>query len=261
MPHSAAEHIAAAVDAAGGALRFDRFLSLALYGPGGFYTTDAADGGGRAGRRGDFITSAEVGPLFGAVLARYIDAVWDELGQPATMTVVEGGAGPGTLARSIRNARPRCLDALHYVAVEVSAAQRALHPDGVESRATMPTAPFRGVLLANELLDNIPFRLAVMDGGWREAYVVTDGDRFAEVLRPFEGDIDRDIDRLPARAAHGARAPIQVDAGEWLAGALGLLEAGRAVVIDYMSATTAGLVLRPWREWLRTYRNHQRGGH
>ena len=33
--------------------------------------------GGSAGRRGDFITSPEVGPLFGAVLARYLDAVWD----------------------------------------------------------------------------------------------------------------------------------------------------------------------------------------
>jgi hypothetical protein len=33
------------------------------------------------------------------------------------------------------------------------------------------------------------------------------------------------------------------------------------VALDYMSPTTAGLALRPWREWLRTYRGHERGGH
>jgi SAM-dependent MidA family methyltransferase len=42
----------------------------ALYGPEGFYMRPD---GGSAGRRGDFLTSPEVGPLFGAVLARAID--------------------------------------------------------------------------------------------------------------------------------------------------------------------------------------------
>ena len=39
------------------------------------------------------------------------------------------------------------------------------------------------------------------------------------------------------------------------------LRSGTLVVIDYASATTAGLVQRPWREWLRTYRGHELGGH
>ena len=71
-------------------------MDLALYGEHGFYAS-----GGRAGRRGDFITSPEVGPLFGAVLARAIDAWWNELGRPSDFAVVEAGAGPGTLARAI----------------------------------------------------------------------------------------------------------------------------------------------------------------
>jgi len=57
---------------------FDRFMADALYGPSGFYTS-----GGRAGRRGDFITSPEVGPLFGAVMARYVRAEWARLGHSA----------------------------------------------------------------------------------------------------------------------------------------------------------------------------------
>ena len=52
-------------------------MDLALYSEHGFYSTT-----GRAGRRGDFITSAEVGPLFGTVLALAIDDVWKRLGKP-----------------------------------------------------------------------------------------------------------------------------------------------------------------------------------
>ena len=59
--HSASDEVEAAIVAAGGAIRFDEFMRIALYGDHGFYTT-----GGQAGRRGDFITSPEIGPLFGA---------------------------------------------------------------------------------------------------------------------------------------------------------------------------------------------------
>ena len=74
-------------------------MQLALYSDAGFYSGD--DNTGRAGRRGDFITSPEVGPLFGAVLARMIDDEWKKAGSPDQFTVVDAGAGPGTLARSI----------------------------------------------------------------------------------------------------------------------------------------------------------------
>ena len=95
-----------------GAIPFDRFHELALYGEQGFYVA----GGGRAGRRGDFLTSPEVGPLFGAVLARRIDAEWVRLGRPDPFAVIDAGAGPGTLARSVLAARPACSDALRYAA-------------------------------------------------------------------------------------------------------------------------------------------------
>jgi SAM-dependent MidA family methyltransferase len=124
--------------------------------------------------------------------------------------------------------------------------------------SALPADPIVGVVLANELLDNLPFRLAVHDGGWREAFVQPDGDRLTEVLRPFE----RVPALLPAAGVpHGARAPLQERAGAWLAGALDLLQRGRVVVIDYAVARTAELAMRPWREWLRTYRAHEPGRH
>jgi SAM-dependent MidA family methyltransferase len=211
VPSSSSDEVRAAI-AADGPIPFDRFMAIALYGEHGFYSV-----AGRAGRRGDFITSPEVGPLFGTVLARAIVDVRRRLGDPADFTVVEVGAGVGTLARTMRDVAAR------YVAVELSAVLRDAHPEWVQSSAAMPTEPVRGVVLANELLDNLPLRLVVFDGSWREAFVTDDGrGGFAEVL---SAPIDPRPAFLPA------------------------------------SARTAEAVLSPWRAWLRTYRDHHRGGH
>jgi SAM-dependent MidA family methyltransferase len=236
------------------AVPFSTFMELALYGDNGFYTSS-----GRAGRRGDFITSPEIGPLFGAVVARFLDAEWRRLGEPAEFTVVDAGAGPGTLARSVLAAEPACTAAMRYVAVEISDVQRARHPDRVESTAKLPDEPFEGVVIANELLDNLPFRLAVYDNAWREAYVVAqpDGRLVEQLSAPFEPLPPT----LPARASLGARAPLQDAARSWVESALAGLRRGSLIVIDYAVPTTAELAERPWRDWLRTYRAHERGGH
>ena len=249
---SAADDIAAAI-AAAGSIPFVEFMRIALYGPNGFYSQ-----GGSAGRRGDFITSPEVGPLYGTVIATALDTWWDEMGRPDHFDFVEVGAGPGTLARSIRAASPRCSDALRYVAVEVSVAQLKRHPQEVVSRATMPDHAITGVVFANELLDNLPFRLFVFDSGWKEAHVVVAPDgSFAEVLRP----VTRVPKSLPTMAPHGARLPVQDAAAQWVREALSRVVQGRVVAVDYCTSVTADLVGVPWREWLRTYRQHERGTH
>ncbi len=236
------------------AIPFSEFMADALYGLTGFYTT-----GGRAGRRGDFITSPEVGPLFGVVVARFLDTEWQRLGCPDPFTVVDAGAGPGTLARSVLAATPECSAAMRYVAVDVSDAQRVQHPDGIESMATMPDAPFDGVIIANELLDNLPFGLAVHDDGWREAFVVELPD--GRLVEQLSARFDPVPSVLPGVASLGARAPIQNDAHDWVADACSRLGRGTLIAIDYASVTTAGMALRPWRDWLRTYRGHARGEH
>src|SRR5205823_6339576 len=242
-----------------------------------------------SGRRGDFLTSPEDGPLFGAVLGRALDAWWDDLDRPDPFVVVEAAAGAGTLARSVLAAAPTCRPALRYVLVERSASQRALHAEGlplappeqafagstaseaegderpvapglgtlVVSIGELPAIRFTGVVVANELLDNLPFGLLAYDDGWREARIGLDRDgAFCEVLVPAASLPAG----LPAVAALGARAPVQRAAAEWLGAALDRLERGRAVVFDYTS-DTAAMVRRPWRDWLRTYRGHERGEH
>ncbi|MGH9148963.1 MAG: SAM-dependent methyltransferase, partial [Acidimicrobiales bacterium] len=112
-----------APSAASAPLSYEEFVDFALYDPQrGFYAT-----AGQAGREGDFITSPELGPLFAAVLARALDAWWDELGRPDPYTVVEAGAGRGVLGGQILAAAGRCRPALRYVAVERAARLRAAH--------------------------------------------------------------------------------------------------------------------------------------
>jgi SAM-dependent MidA family methyltransferase len=235
------------------AVTFEAFVEEALYGPGGFYTR-----GGGAGRRSDFLTSPEVGPLFGAVVARALDAEWERLGRPHPFTVVEAGAGRGALARSVLDAAPACRSSLRYLLVERSPALRARAADlGLVVAHDLPAGPLVGVVLANELLDNLPFALLERRrAGWAEVGV----EGGAEVLLPAGPADARRADVLAATAAEGARIPCQRAATAWLRRALGVVQRGRVVVVDY-GAGTAELAARPWRTWVRTYRAHVRGGH
>lgn len=253
-------------------------MEQALYGRDGFYSS-----GGGAGRRRDFLTSPEVGPLFGAVLARAIDTWWTELGRPDPFTVVEAGAGPGTLAQAVLLAKPAVSPALHYVLVDVSPAMQRAQLDRlalasvanlaergaadgpiVSALMTLPEVPpsDAGIVLCNELLDNLPFDVTERTAdGWDEVRVATNGDgTFREVRVAASPAL---LGRLPQDAgnvAPGGRVPLQGAAQDWLADALALFRRGRVVAIDYAAATSAELAARSGG-WLRTYRGHERGGH
>jgi SAM-dependent MidA family methyltransferase len=62
-------------------------------------------------------------------------------------------------------------------------------------------------------------------------------------------------------ASLGARAPIQTAARDWLTMVSTRLGRGRILVFDYCSASTREVAASPWREWLRTYKDHGRGEH
>ena len=122
----------------------------------------------------------------------------------------------------------------------------------------MPDVPITGVILANELLDNLPFRLFVFDGSWMEAFVSqTSGGQFVEVLRAP----DEVPSCLPKTAPLGSRAPIQDAAASWVRDCLSKIGHGRLLLFDYCSPSTAEISLTSWREWLRTYRDQGRGTH
>jgi SAM-dependent MidA family methyltransferase len=147
---------------------------------------------------------------------------------------------------------------MKYVAVEISKSQRAMHPDFVESAEEFPDRMIQGVVLANELLDNLPFKLFVFDGTWKEAFVGFEhSGRFVEVLRT----VNNIPEVLPASAPLGSRAPIQEAAARWMLSVSQKLSRGKVLAFDYCSESTSEIAVTPWREWLRTYKNHERGVH
>ena len=276
-------------------LRFDSFMEMALYGvPGGFYTS-----AGQAGRRrGDFLTSVEVGPLFGRLVAELADRTWDELGRPRNFSFVDVGAGTGTLARAVLAAAPRCSSCLRYVLVERSAALRGGQDDlaerarplgaEIESLEDLPESPITGLVFANELLDNLPVRLLERTKeGWCEVYVeevpasaarprprsggrlpaslppgaapaLPSQSRWREILRPLSEADGELAEALAPAAPPGARLPLAAAALDWVGRALELLHEGRLIVIDYVDVS-ASLAVRPQGEWLRTYRKQAAG--
>jgi SAM-dependent MidA family methyltransferase len=254
-------------------------MEAALYGEGGFFAS--GHGAGRAGR--DFVTSPEVGSLFGACVARALDAWWDELGSPDPFLVIEAGAGNGRLARDVLRAEPECRGALRYVLVERSPQLRAEQPERLpiepadealgpfvrgsgDDAATpepnagpvvaalddLPAVKVDGVvILANELLDNLPFGIAEWDGArWQEVRISFADDRFDELLVPMKQGAPE------LSVPPGTRVPIPRGIADWLRACDEIVRRGIVVVIDYM-AEAAEL---PDRQWLRTYRTHERGG-
>jgi len=274
-----------------GPITFADYMSMALYDEsGGFFAVGG--GAGRAGR--DFVTSPEVGTLFGALLARSIDASWRDLRGPDPFLVVEVGAGRGRLAADVLRAQPECAPALRYVLVERSAVLRgeqrelltleppdeALGPfarvaDADEppevvrgtgpiatSLAELPAVQVDGVVLANELLDNLPVHIVERTpDGWCEIRVgLGESDRLEEVPVPAPDDLSVQADEVAAGSSvpAGARLPVPVAAREWLAHVATLIRNGVVVIVDYAD-DAAGLVARGQESWLRTYRGHARG--
>lgn len=228
--------------------RFDAWMERCLYHPEhGFY----GSGAGLAGRgRGDFITSPEVGPLFADVLAAAVDAWWDEAGRPDPFLVVDVGTGPGALARALAAAPGPSAAARRVVGVD-RAGPSAGGAAGGDGDPLVGLDLAGAVVIANELLDNLPFRVVEHRAdGWYELYVESAPDAAAGRER-WEPMDDPGLD-LPV----GTRAPWLEQAARWVADLLARQPAA-LLVLDYGAPTTAELAAQGG--WLRTYRQHQRG--
>src|SRR5512138_776943 len=149
------------IDAHQGWISFERFMELALYEPGlGYYSAGAS----KFGEPGDFVTAPEISPLFSRFLANQCIDVFEQIG---TADILELGAGSGVMASDIltelqaTNHLPRT-----YFILEVSADLRErqreriarLAPDVIERVQWLDAWPtnFRGIVLANEVLDALP---------------------------------------------------------------------------------------------------------
>ena len=214
----------------GGPITFARFMEAALYDPHGGYFSDGAP----VGERGDFVTSPHVSPAFGFLVARQLAEMWELLDRPTPFHVVEVGAGDGTLARQlIAASRPLVPTPLSYVAVEPSPrAQRALRGLEVLAVPRLSDVPrgVAGVVLANELLDNLPFhRVRMTEQGPVELLVGWD-DGFVLVEAPLSDDRLRAATR---DLASGQESVMSLEALRFVEQTVEVLQRGYVWLADY----------------------------
>ena len=255
-----------------GPIPFARFMAIALGHPtGGYYTGPRA----RPTRGGDFLTAPELHPIFGAALARQLEEGWERLERPDPFTLVEYGAGAGTLALAIlaglREDRSPLAEALAYAPIELNPHRLAELEErtasaGLPVVAPPTAAPVAGAVVANEFLDALPVHaVEIRDGRPREVHVgVTAAGAFTELfLPPSTPAIAARLDALAAAGvtlAEGQRAELCLALEGWVVEVAATLSAGIVLVIDYGAPAPELYGPRRRAGTLMTYRGHAADG-
>ena len=248
-----------------GPMSIERYMALCLgHRLHGYYMTRDP-----IGADGDFVTAPEISQMFGELIGLWAGTVWNMMGSPKTMHLIELGPGRGTLmADALRAATaiPAFLDAIQVHLVETSpvlaraqrrmlssvtrkvapadprqplwkrARQSGWQPLWHESIETLPEGP--AVIIANEFLDALPIRqFQRRPQGWHERLVGIDkADRhliFGLSPQPV------DLPFLPSEARDGSIfefSPQGLEIVGRLAGRIAR-QGGAALFIDYGHVT------------------------
>ena len=198
------------------------------------------------GAHGDFVTAPEISQMFGELIGLWIVAVWQQMGSPENVRVVELGPGRGTLIIDALRAA-KVVGDFHTAAVvhlvEISPKLQQVQQQRLESLgvpilwhaalADVPGGP--AIIIANEFVDALPVHQAVKQAdGWHERVVeIAPGGNLAigiarEPLPHFEATLPRGLRQSPEGSLY-----------EWRSDTLAL-EIGRrvrtdgaALIIDY----------------------------
>jgi len=208
------EELRAEIAAAGGWIPFARYMELALR---AYY----GRGDRQFGAQGDFVTAPELGRLFGRTLARQLA----ELEGP----ILEFGAGSGALAEVLAKELDR-----EYLILETSAALRARQAARLGGKVKfvdrLPAA-FRGIVIANEVVDAMPVHAV----GWRNGGIAERGVTFSGKLtweeKPARGAVLEAAKEIDVPAPYDSE--IGLAARAWMRTVAERLESGVIFIIDY----------------------------
>jgi SAM-dependent MidA family methyltransferase len=231
-----------------GRISFRDFMEMALYtAPGAYYASE----GEKLGGRGDYYTSPELHPSFGALLSRQLEQLWLALGRPSRFAVVEMGPGTGALARDIlgyvRDHAPAFHAAIDYLLVERSPGlvrhqQRTIAevgvsplPKHIDSLLSLPERSVVGCLLSNELLDALPVHRVMVEGGrLQEIYVEAGRSGLRDVAGdPSTDEIPGYFRRLGFLPPDGCEAEVNLEALSWMRQVASRLDRGAVLTLDY----------------------------
>jgi SAM-dependent MidA family methyltransferase len=209
----------------------------------GYYNTERL----KIGPAGDYYTSSNVHPAFGAVLARAFTELWNEF-PGERLALVEIGAGTGQLAfdvmASMREEHPSIFDDLSYVIVESSPAMRARQQERLadfsdrirwQKLSDIERDPISGIFFSNELVDAMPVhRVRFTKGRIEEHHVIVEADRLAFVWdEPSTSRLIDYIARAGVNFREGQIIEINLEALSWLESLSRAISRGFLVTIDY----------------------------
>jgi hypothetical protein len=232
--------IVAAIRAAGGWLSFEAFMQMALYAPGlGYY----AAGAHKLGVGGDFVTAPELSPVFGRCIAQQCAQVLESLGGGQ---VLELGAGSGALAADIlltladMGQLPDRYEILE-ISPDLRERQRrhlSTLPHEIRDRVFWldrpPTEPFRGLVLANEVLDALPVaRLRAEAYGLTELGIEFADGQLREVARPASQLAVSWLADTGVELAVGQEIEWCARLKDWVAAVTQSLGVGVVLLVDY----------------------------
>lgn len=243
-----------------GRITFAQFMAMALYHTlHGYYNSP----GEKMGRQGDYLTSPEVHPIFGQLVARQLHEMWQTMGRPPTFDVLEQGAGNGLLCRDVlrwaQRQAPDFLEALRYRLRETSDELVRRQRRNIEllgtvaaeqvrwEEASAPLDAVEGCALSNELVDSFPVHRVLMEnGGLREIYVTWKDGRFQEETGPPSSPaLAAYFEALGLWPGEGCRAEVNLAAVDWMRQVALALRRGFVMTFDY--GYEAADLYAPWR--------------
>jgi SAM-dependent MidA family methyltransferase len=239
------QKIMAEITSQGGWIPFSRYMEMALYEPGmGYYSAGAH----KLGSGGDFTTAPELSPLFGAAIVETLLPVLEGLqGQGLPTQILEFGAGTGKLAESI-------LSRLHdlnfeldrYDIIEISPDLAQRQEDRLKKLAeqlnlstqctwlnSLPNN-FKGVILANEVIDAIPCDAIIFQNGfwyWQGVSVI-DGKLACSTGNPVEQSLLPEA-LLSGEFSEGYVTELHAPANAWMHQVAKHLDTGLFLTFDY----------------------------
>lgn len=226
--------------AAEGPMTFAHYMELALYAPElGYYRS----GSQKFGEQGDFITAPELSPLFSQCVARQCRQILMDLPQS---DILEFGAGSGVMARVILQTLAQ-MQALpqHYYILEISAELQQRQRQEFENHAPellprviwlkqLPTQKFRGIIVANEVLDAMPVHRFGYWHGLQEYYVNVKDNQLAWQLGPISSlALKNQIEQLEMEFTDGYSSEINAILPGWIASLDAILAEGAVLLMDY----------------------------
>ncbi|MFY9803616.1 MAG: SAM-dependent methyltransferase [Candidatus Acidiferrales bacterium] len=250
-----------------GPITFAEYMEACLYHPEhGYYSKAQQE------PRRDYFTSVDAKPLFGRLLARQFQEMWEKLGQPEEFLLVEAGAGSGALAAQILDFAaaqfPEFYARLRYVTVERSAARRAAQSEALRPHlagnhcviaSELPAEVACGCIFSNELCDAMPVHRVIRErDDLRELYVDAGPSGLGELSGPLSSAAVREYFKEQGIALEeGQHAEANLQAGEWIAEAGKRLRRGFLLTIDYGHEASELYDQRHMRGTLLAYQRHR----